>query len=92
MIDSNNVAVTFSRSSDASSDYPSMWAAQKIAGTWQSPALLKTSPTCYNEQGRWGDYAGSSVDPDPSINGIWLYNEYVVDTATWATWLARMDF
>lgn len=90
LIDDGNVAVTFSRSSR--DDYPSMWAVQKTAGAWQAPRLLKQSLASY-QLGRWGDYAGSSVDPDPGIRAIWLYNEYVVSAPErWGTWLARVGF
>lgn len=75
---SGTVTVTLSRS--AISEYPGVWVAQRSGLVWSKPALVRQGGVeicCRFEQDlsvRWGDYAGSSVDPSAPVT--WIYNEY----------------
>ena len=39
---------------------------------------------------RWGDYSGTSIDP----NGIdfWMYHMYAKDNNTWGSWITRASY
>lgn len=88
------VVLVFNRSSESS--YANIHYTKRVSGTWQPTVLLKAGegPLTQSYQSsfgaqRWGDYAGSSLDPDGVTT--WLYNEYSQGDGTWGTWFAGIQ-
>ena len=80
------VTVVLNRS--AATEFAGIRYAQRIGGTWQSSVLLKAGETTHTS-GRWGDYAGSALDPDGITT--WVYNEYTKAGTTWGTWVGAIQ-
>ncbi len=94
-----DVVIGFNRSGTGVGDYLSSVAA---VGSWDpgfttltfdSPQLLKASPTNYHLFGganeRWGDYSATMVDPnDPK--SFWTFQEYAVSGTRWGTQISQI--
>lgn len=80
-----DVCLVYTESS--SSKYPEIkfTIRKAAASTWDSPTLLKASPS-YSNSDRWGDYA--SVTADPSDSTFWVTHEWSRSSAShnWGTW------
>ena len=84
--------VVWTRSSGASGDYPSSYAAYQLRtdpANSISPAELLAQGKASHVGGRWGDYVGVAQDPqDP--NAAWQGNEYVPMDTTWGTFISQL--
>ncbi|HEY4949516.1 MAG TPA: hypothetical protein VIH88_04195 [Candidatus Acidoferrales bacterium] len=98
MDQAGDIALGYSRSSNATGDFPSIYYAGQTAGeplgTTDAEALIKqgtgSQPDTAN---RWGDYSSMALDGGDSCT-FWYANEYY-DTDlrfNWATWLASLKF
>jgi hypothetical protein len=60
-------------------------------GSLQSEAVLKAGQTTVVYNGRYGDYAGETVDPDGCT--VWHHEEYAdSSSAVWGTWVGSFAF
>jgi Cep192 domain 4 len=93
-----NLYTAFSQSS--SNQFPSAMFSQQLsgtdpAGTLETPVLLVGGQRSYSSgenTGRWGDYSGAGLDPDPAHPTVWVAAEYATSTASfnWGTWIAEL--
>lgn len=68
--------------------FPGMTYLERISGSWTTAVYPKNGENAHTSPD-WGDYAGSSPDPDGTT--VWLYNEFsrnVVGAASWGSWVA----
>ena len=77
------LAYAYSSSSDYAGIRYTGRLASDPAGTLESEAVLKAGETLANG-GRWGDYAGATLDPDGCT--VWHFEEYAKSGSLWGTW------
>jgi hypothetical protein len=93
-----NLIAVFNGSSG--SEFVGVYAGGQLTGspgTFQIPVTVKSGETAYTISPlRWGDYSGTSVDPNVGSSNVWLAGEYsqaiTGGSNQWGTWLTTAYF
>ena len=85
-----DVGIVYSQSSGIT--FPSIYGSTRKAAAlnFDTPALIKASPSYYFGFGRWGDFA--SVTADPVDQTFWMTHEWARSSKLidWGTWWANL--
>ena len=93
-----DIALGYSRSSDAPGDFPSIYYTGQTAGDSQGTTetehlIVRGGGAQYASYNRWGDYSSMALDGADSCT-FWYANEYYPKGGSfdWSTWLASLKF